>query len=270
MSWSSLDGGLAPRTRTGGIAWREAGRGPPVLLIHAAGLNADAWEAQISGLAGRHRVVAADLPGHGRSDPPPEGAGLDHYVAAMAGLVDDLGLSPVPVVGHAFGAMIALGLALDFPERIAALVALNAVYCRDALARSAVETEARRLGVTSVDVVGTIGHWFPDAPGGPAARRVATWLRSVDPKGYAAAFRVFASADHVHEGRLGELACRALFVTGVADPHSTPAMAEHMAHEAPHGRAVALPGARSMTPLTHPAETTNTIATFLAAAPRDR
>ena len=58
----------------------------------------------------------------------------------------------------------------------------------------------------------------------------------------------------------------ALFLTGVSDPNSTPAMSARMAREAPHGRTVALPGARHMMHLTHAAEISNTIAAFLDAA----
>lgn len=266
MVWARYEGGLAPRTKTAGIAWREAGHGPPVLLIHSVGLNADAWEPVMAGLAGRHRVIAPDLPGHGQSDMLPGDAGLGDFAAAMAGLIDALGLSPVPVVGHSFGAMIALGLALDYPQKVAALVALNPIHCRDPLTRATVEGRARRLTGSTIDVIETIARWFPEDPNGMLARRVANWLRADNPKGYATAYRVFAAADRAHEGRLGGLACRALFMTGVADPHATPVMAEHMAHEAPHARSVALPGARHMMPMTHPAETTSAIMAFLGAA----
>ena len=268
MTWATFEGGLAPRKKTGPFAWRDAGHGPPVLLIHSVGLNADVWEPQITGLASRHRVIAPDLPGHGQSGLLHENPDLDDFVTVMADLIDALGLAPVLVVGHSFGAMIALGLALDHPDRVASLVTLNAVYCRDAHARAAVEGRAKQLTGRRVDVIEALARWFPDDSNSTLARRVGNWLHATNPEGYAAAYRVFATADHVHEGRLGDLGCRALFVTGVADPHSTPAMSEHMAHEAPHARAVALPGARHMMNLTHPAETTNTIATFLAASPR--
>ena len=266
MSWTNLRADPAPRHKTGGIAWRESGLGPPVLLIHGVGLNADAWEPQITALSARRRVIAVDMPGHGASDLAPDGAGLGDYVAAIDGLIDALGLSPIPVVGHSMGAMIALGLALDHPQKIAAVVALNSVYCRDPLARSAVAIRAAQLTGGALQVAGPIARWYPDDPNGALARRTADWLRAVDPKGYATAYRVFATADHAHEGRLGELICRALFLTGVSDPNSTPAMSARMAREAPYGRTVALPGARHMMHLTHPAEVTNTIVAFLDAA----
>ena len=268
MTWASFEGGLAPRKKTGPFAWRDAGHGPAVLLIHSVGLNADVWEPQLTGLGSRRRLVAPDLPGHGQSALLRKNPTLEDFVASMADLVDALGLAPVPVVGHSFGAMIALGLALDHPDKVASLVTLNAIYCRDAHARAAVEGRARQLTGNRVDVIEAIARWFPDDPNGPLARRVANWLRTTNPEGYAAAYHVFATADHVHEGRLGELACRALFMTGVGDPHSTPAMSERMAHEAPHGRALAIPGARHLMNLEHPAETNSAISAFLSAGPR--
>lgn len=268
MTWASFQGGLAPRKTTGRFAWREAGQGPAVLLIHSVGLNADVWEPQIGALAGRRRVIAADLPGHGLSAPVEAASGLDDYVAAMADLIAALDVAPLAVVGHSFGAMVALGLALDHPQKVASLVTLNAVYCRDAQARAAVEGRARLVSVRHVDAIETIARWFPNDPNGPLARRATTWLRSVDPQAYATAYRVFASADRSHQGRLGDLGCRALFITGVADARSSPAMSERMAREAPNARALALPGAGHMMNLTHPAETTSAIAAFLKAAPR--
>jgi pimeloyl-ACP methyl ester carboxylesterase len=266
MSWTNLRGDPPPRHKIGGIAWREAGKGPPVLLIHGVGLNADAWEPQIATLSLRRRVVAIDLPGHGQSDLLPDGADLGDYVATVAVLIAGLGISPIPVVGHSFGALIALGLALDHQEKVAALVALNAVYCRDPVARSAVELRAKQMTGRNVDALGPVARWYPEDPNGMLARHTADMLHAVDPKGYAAAYRVFATADHVYEGRLSSLACRALFMTGVSDPNSTPVMSARMAREAPYGRTVALPGARHMMHLTHPAETTNTIAAFINAA----
>jgi pimeloyl-ACP methyl ester carboxylesterase len=265
MIWTNLRGNPAPRQKTGSIAWCEAGQGTPVLLIHGVGLNADAWGPQIHTLSARHRVVTVDMPGHGLSDLLPDGAELSDYVAAIAGLIDALGLSPVPVVGHSMGALIALGLALDHPEKIASVVSLNGVYCRDPLARSAVKIRAAQLTGGAFEAAGPVTRWFPDDPMGPLARQVTDWLHAIDPKGYAAAYRVFATSDHIHEGRLGDIVCRALFMTGVSDSNSTPAMSERMAREVPHGSYAALPGARHMMHLTHPAETTNTIATFIDA-----
>ncbi|NIP76427.1 MAG: alpha/beta hydrolase, partial [Xanthomonadales bacterium] len=104
---------------------------------------------------------------------------------------------------------IALGLALDHAEKVTALVTLNAVYCRDPVARAAVEARAAQLSKGVVETLGPVQRWFPDDPNGLLARKCGDWLRQDDPSGYAAAYRVFATADHAYEGRLGDLACKA-------------------------------------------------------------
>jgi len=263
MSWTALRIELAPREKSGPIAWREAGKGPPILLIHTAGLNADAWEPQIAMLRQRRWVVAADLPGHGKSDMLAEGAGLADYVAAMAGLIEALGSPPLPVIGHSLGALIALGLALDYPDKVAAVVGLNTAYCRDALARGAVEARAAQVAKGRIDTAGPIARWFPFDRTGELARHVESWIRKTDPKGYAAAYRVLATADRAYEGRVGNLACPSLFITGVSDSNATPAMSDHLAHEAPGGRSLAIPGANHLPNLTHSMEITNAIQAFL-------
>jgi pimeloyl-ACP methyl ester carboxylesterase len=263
QGWTKLRTELAHREKSGPIAWREAGKGPPVLLLHCVGLNADAFEPQIAELKQRRWVVAADLPGHGQSDRLPDGATLEDFVAAIARLIEDLGSPPLPVIGHSLGALIALGLALDYPEKVSAVVALNCVYCRAPLEHGAVEARAKQLSTGKVDVSGPIARWFPDDPQGPLAVHIAKWLRQVDPRGYAAAYRIFASADRAYQGRLNKIACPALFVTGVSDPNSTPAMSDRMAHEVQHGRSFAIPGGRHMMHLTHAVETNNAIVAFL-------
>ena len=173
MTWTTPRAEPANRKKIGPIAWREAGHGPPVLLIHGVGLNADAWEPQIATLSSRRRVIAIDMPGHGKSDLLPDGVGLGDFVAEIAGFIDAMGLSPVPVVGHSMGALIALGLALDYPEKVAAVVALNAVFCRDPVARSAVESRAAQLTGGAFEVTGPVTRWFPNDPNGPLARCTA-------------------------------------------------------------------------------------------------
>jgi pimeloyl-ACP methyl ester carboxylesterase len=76
--------------------------------------------------------------------------------------------------------------------------------------------------------------------------QVAKWIRQADPCGYARAYRAFAEADPLIDGRLTELEVPALFVTGGLDPNSTPAMARALASEAPLGQATVLDGERHM------------------------
>jgi len=99
---------------------REAGpeKAPAVVLLHGFGSSLDTWHNVVPKLAASHRVLAIDLKGFGRSSRP-EG---DYSPAAQAALVlsvmDKLGIARAAVVGHSWGASIALTLARTAPDRV--------------------------------------------------------------------------------------------------------------------------------------------------------
>ncbi len=93
---------------------------PPLLLIHGAGGTHLDWSAPIRKL----NHIAVDLNGHGRS----EGAGHDHiadHAADLVALLDALELPRVILVGHSMGGAIALSMALDAADRVAALALIS-------------------------------------------------------------------------------------------------------------------------------------------------
>lgn len=113
--------------RDGGrIRVLSAGEGSPMVLLHGAGLGADAWAYQFRDLSASHRVVAPDLRGHGGSDPGTLGVTIDAMAGAVAELLEARGLTDVLLVGHSMGGMVALRLARKrpevFSERVRALV----------------------------------------------------------------------------------------------------------------------------------------------------
>ena len=232
---------------------------PPIVLLHGVGLRAEAWNAQIDALAPRYRVVAPDLPGHGQS-PAPTAERLGAFTDAVAQLLEEPGL----VVGHSMGALIALDLAGRYPDRVDGLAALNSVFRRSDSARAAVKARADRLDGQSVGDPGpTLHRWFGDSPS-PERAACESWLRANDPEGYRIAYGVFARSDGPSSASLKALAVPALFMTGEAEPNSTPAMSRAMADLAPQGQAVIVPGAAHMLPMTH-AETVNAALLDLAA-----
>ena len=239
------------RAIAGGTAYADRGSGEPLVLIHGVGMRAEAWTPQIAHFSRSRRVVALDLPGHGMSAPAPAGATLAHYVDAAAGLIETLDLSRVALAGHSLGALVAIGVALERPDRIASLIAFNAVYCRDPESRRAVERRADEIAASGSvgDVEVPLARWFgtePDAAAEASREAAGAWLQAVDPAGYAAAYGAFARSDEAHRGRLGALAIPALFATGDLDPNSTPAMSRAMAMAAPRGEALVLEGSRHM------------------------
>lgn len=243
-----------------GLMGFEIGTGPRLLLLHGVGLRAEAWGAVWPHLAHRFRLIMVDLPGHGASARLVGEPGMADYVRALEPLARDV----TAIIGHSFGAMLALELAAQVPLR--GVVAMNAIYRRSAEAAAAVRARAAALdGMTAPNPMATLARWFGHAPTGILADCAAAcgeWLRQGNPAGYRAAYHVFAHADGPEDGLLAGLGCPALFLTATDDGNSTPAMSTAMAAACPRGRALTLPGAH-MLPMTDGPGVAAAIATFL-------
>ena len=107
--------------RSGPIAYREAGAGPALLLLHGIGGSSKTWEEQYRAFAGSHRVIGWDAPGFGGSGPAPE-ATADCWADEAAGLLDRLGVETAALLGHSMGGIVAPRIASRHPGRISRLV----------------------------------------------------------------------------------------------------------------------------------------------------
>jgi pimeloyl-ACP methyl ester carboxylesterase len=92
---------------------------PPLVLIHGAGGDHLSWPPEVRRLAG-YRVITPDLPGHGKTAGPGRQSVQD-YARDVAEFIDAVSLSRAVFVGHAMGGAISLALALDYPDRVAAI-----------------------------------------------------------------------------------------------------------------------------------------------------
>ncbi|MET9438031.1 alpha/beta hydrolase [Streptomyces sp. NPDC006551] len=105
---------------------------PPVLLLPGGGATSTGWYATAAALGGAHRVHAVDLVGDpGRSAPAPDRRirTVEDLTGWLHTLTDALGLDSTAVVGHSYGAWIALHHALRAPERGDRLVLLDPTNC---------------------------------------------------------------------------------------------------------------------------------------------
>lgn len=95
------------------LYYEEEGAGPPLLLLHGLGESIFTWHEILPALAARHRVIALDLKGFGRSDKPDDGAyAADDQAALVARFIEKRGLTGLTLVGHSFGGTVALRTAL--------------------------------------------------------------------------------------------------------------------------------------------------------------
>ncbi|HTW99859.1 MAG TPA: alpha/beta hydrolase [Acidimicrobiales bacterium] len=109
------------------IAYEVVGaHGPALVLVHGLGYGRWGWGRFAELLARRRRLVLVDNRGIGGSDAPPGPYSVAEMAADVAGVLDELGLERVDVLGASLGGMIALHLALDDPKRLRRVVLVAA------------------------------------------------------------------------------------------------------------------------------------------------
>jgi NAD(P)-dependent dehydrogenase (short-subunit alcohol dehydrogenase family)/pimeloyl-ACP methyl ester carboxylesterase len=109
------------------LHYQQVGTGPDLVLVHGLTGNLAIWHLHMVPLLMQSfRILTYDLRGHGYSDVPPEGYTPDDMAADLLELLDVLGIERAAVVGHSYGADTALYFAHHHPERVSAVVAIEA------------------------------------------------------------------------------------------------------------------------------------------------
>jgi len=121
------------------------GDGQPLVLLHGLASNARIWDGVAPRLVGAGlRVVALDLRGHGASDQPGSGYDFASVGRDLAAALDGLGLERPVLVGHSWGANVALQFAADRPGAVAGLVLVDGALSGVAEWAGPTREEARR------------------------------------------------------------------------------------------------------------------------------
>lgn len=107
-------------------AYRIAGSGPAILLIHGIGDNSTTWNTVQAQLAQRFTVIAPDLLGHGQSDKPRADYSIAAYANGMRDLLSVLDIERVTIVGHSLGGGVAMQFAYQFPHLVERLILVGA------------------------------------------------------------------------------------------------------------------------------------------------
>jgi len=96
---------------------------PPLIIIHGAGSSHLEWSAEIRRLPGL-RVIAPDLPGHGRS-PRPGRDSIMAYAECIRQLMDALNISKALIAGHSMGGAIAQTMGVHMRQYVAGLILIG-------------------------------------------------------------------------------------------------------------------------------------------------
>jgi 3-oxoadipate enol-lactonase len=245
---------------------------PDILLLHGLFIDSTLWRAQIEPLARLGRVVALDMPGHGRSEVPPP-FDLHQHAEVLAEALPAMGVGRAVCVGWSWGGTLSLLLALAHPERVAALALLDT----NAEAQTAYRKAKYRLLVAIVRRFG-LAPWLARSQVAPlmfspGSRRtrpdlVEEFVRSATelPREalVRAALAVAIEAPDIL-GRLGGVTVPALVICGREDRGYPPPLSEHLAGALPDGRLEWIEGAGHLSPMERPDEVNRVLVPFIRA-----
>ena len=240
----------------------EAGSGPALLLLHGGLGDSGLWEPVVPLLAERFRVIRTDLRFFGRSTGP---AAEWSWIDDVIGVLDELGIERAALAGLSLGGRLAIEIALEHPERIAALALVApglaghpaAPYTEEQEARyDAAEAEGDFDAMLAVD----LEVW---APLGADERIARLWFATPDANPLPGDIGPRRPDGPPANERLGELSLPTLVVTVSHDPEGFREIGPLIAAAAPNARHVELDSDHYVT-LREPELVAATLVDFLA------
>lgn len=197
----------------------ECGSGPPVVLVHGFSLDARMWSRQQAAFAASHRVIAYDVRGFGRSSAAAT-EGTCH-AEDLEALLAERGIDTAAVVGLSMGGIIAADFACRFPERVGALVLVDAAFGGFSWSESFLTDWLRFERLAEHDVAAARRAWLESALFRPTRAHPAL-RRELDGivEGYSGwhwAQRIPVAGDPATAQRLGCIRAPTLVVVGEHD-----------------------------------------------------
>jgi pimeloyl-ACP methyl ester carboxylesterase len=252
------------------------GEGPVVLLLHGFGGSARNFRPQARALRDRHRVVLADLRGHARS-PALEDPALytaEHFTADVGLVLDHVGAKRAVVGGLSMGAAVALGFALEHPERVRGLVLASFPAAKEGGGIAAVATRfADAIEASGLEGAGAEFVWGPKSGFDPAGGAlVKQGFLEHKPAALALTLRGYLAQLPTLDGlapRLASLTIPALVIAGERDVTSLPP-SRRLAQLLSRAELVVIPGAGHVVNLAAPAAFNAALSSFLDALPDEQ
>jgi len=136
----------------------DTGKGDPIFLLHALGLDWRVWRDVIPALVKSHRVIAYDLRAHGHAAAAPRPISLERLAQDLLHLMEALKIRRAQIVGFSFGGCVAQKFALAHPERVTSL-ALVATTAKPQESFTQRASAAEHHGMQA-QVISTLTRWF--------------------------------------------------------------------------------------------------------------
>jgi pimeloyl-ACP methyl ester carboxylesterase len=246
--------------------------GGAVVLLHGLGSSAEDWLLQAPVLQDRHRVIAIDLPGFGKSRRLAGWPSIADYAGAVGGAMAEAGMPAAHVIGLSLGGSVALQLGLDEPERILSLTLVN-TFASLHLRPAAVLRTSVRFGLVLLGRMDRVGAWvakelFPEPQQADLRRYAAERLTHSDRRSYIQAGQALARFNVFR--RLGEVRCPTLVVAGENDTTIPLSAKQRLSQEIRGARLAQFPNSGHATPIDEAQAFNRAVEQFLDEVERGR
>jgi pimeloyl-ACP methyl ester carboxylesterase len=266
MAWLSTDDGR--------LAYREAGTGHPLVLLHGGFLDHHMWDDQIPDLASWYRVIAPDARGHGASA---NATRPFRPTDDLAALLRHLGGGPAILAGVSMGASTAVDTALEHPDLVRALVVTGAGTSEPEFTDPwTVSTLSSQMSAMAAGDLEAAVEAFAQFAAGPERTS-----RDVDPavmrRIREMARRTMSKHSHGEPDwlnpvpdtwrRAADITVPVLAINGALDSADHIAMAERLARTVAHGHATTIEGAAHYPNMEQPDAYQHALTGFLRTLP---
>jgi len=245
----------------------ERGQGPLLVCLHGIGSSSRSFHPQLEGLSSEMRVLAWDAPGYGASDELPAEVpeGIGAYADEVASLIT--GGSMVVLLGVSWGGVIAIEVALRYPELLCGLVLISASRGsgRSEASRQAMESRSVELEELGIQEFARRRAWalLSETASPEALADVErTMIASLHPGGHRRAAAAMAATNY--SARLREVTVPTLVVCGSADRITGVAEGEALARGIPEATLVVLDGVGHLANQEAPEAVNAWVASFVA------
>jgi pimeloyl-ACP methyl ester carboxylesterase len=262
------------RIRAGGrsIAYREAGRGPALVLLHGFLCDSRVWEAQLADLSDRFRVLAWDAPGAGASPDPPDPFTITDWAHCLAEFLDAVGVEGAHVLGLSWGGLLAQELYRLEPSRFLGLI-LADTYAgwKGSLGEEAAgQRLARCVRESALPAEEFVARWVPvefftEAVSGGVQEQMAAVVRDFHPLGFRLMAKALADSDTTE--LLAHIAVPALLLWGEDDKRSPLSVAERFRDAIPEAKLEVIPEAGHISNMEQPETFNAHVRRFTSARP---
>ena len=258
-----------PKTKVNSVDlnYEISGRGTPVVFINGLTMTVNGWALQVRAFSEKHNLVRYDCRGQGESDKPDEEYTQEQHAQDLCGLLDTLNIEKTHIVGISNGGMIAQHFALNYPEKLGALVLVDTCSYVDNLLELIVNSwiEATRFGGGALRYDVSLPYIFSESfikSNLDKIQAMKDYSIAINPD-KAVINLACASNNHNLKEKISEINAPTLIMAGEEDILIPPKYSKILRDRIPNSKMVTIKDCGHVPPIEKPEEFNNLVLRFL-------